>query len=333
MQLHAIGFGALNLDELWEVSEDFLASLGLEAGREYVRDVQWLTHLYPLLRARGVMKALDPGGSAANMIAALHRMGLKTGFYGVTGDADVGLLRLHELGNAEDLRIHTTGQPAGRCLSLVHGTDTNRDRTLVIFPNANDLAAFHVPDTGYFQQARWVHMTSFVSREVLSAQAVVARNLGPSTRLSFDPGAVYCRLGVDELRPILERTAVLFVTVEEIQVLTSEQMLDTSVVILSRIGVDIIVVKLGPEGLLAFHQGCSIRQPAVTPPVIRDRTGAGDVAAAGFLAGMLRSLDLHQCVELAAMCAARSIEGYGRETYPDGALLEQYVASAQAGEV
>lgn len=333
MRLHAIGFGALNLDELWEVSGDFLASLGLEAGREYVQDVDWLTQICPQLKAHGVMKALDPGGSAANMIAALHKMGFATGFYGVTGETDVGLLRLDELGRAEDLRIHTTEQPTGRCLSLVHGTDADRDRTLVIFPNANDLAASYVPDNRYFQQARWVHMTSFVSREVLSAQAVVARNLGPSTRLSFDPGAVYCRLGVDELKSILAWTAVLFVTAEEMQVLTSEQNLETGVAILSQTGVDIIVVKLGAKGILAFHQGRSVRQPAVTPSVIRDRTGAGDVAAAGFLAGMLRSLDLHECLELAAKCAAKSIGGYGRAMYPDEALLEEYVASVRSRKV
>jgi ribokinase len=327
VQLHAIGFGALNLDELWDVSDDFIASLGLEAGREYIRDVDWLTELYPRLRAQGVMKAIDPGGSAANMIAALHRMGFATGFYGVTGEADVGRLRLDELGRAQDLRIRTTAQPAGRCLSLVHGTDVRRDRTLVIFPNANDLAALHVPDAGYFQQARWVHMTSFVSQAVLVAQAVVARNLEPPTRLSFDPGVVYCRLGVAELRPILERTAVLFITAEEMEMLTLEHTLDAGTEMLSRIGVGIIVVKLGAHGLIAFHAGQSIHQPAVTPMEIRDPTGAGDVAAAGFLAAMLRSLALHECLEVAAKCAAKSIGGYGRAAYPDGSLLKEYVAS------
>ena len=332
MHLHAIGFGALNLDELWEVSGDFVASLGLEPGLEYVRDLDWLTQMLSLLKVHGVMKALDPGGSAANTIAALHKMGFATGFYGVTGEADVGLLRPDELGSAEDLRIQTVEQPAGRCLSLVHGTDVNIDRTLVILPNANDLAASYVPDSRYFRQAQWVHMTSFVSRKVLSAQAMVARSLGPLTRLSFDPGAVYCRLGIEELRPILESTAVLFVTVEEMQVLTSEHDLETGVAILSQIGVDIIVVKLGARGILAFHQGRSIRQPAVTPSVIRDRTGAGDVAAAGLLAGMLLSLDLHKCLELAAKCAAKSIGGYGRAMYPDETFLKEYVASARSGE-
>lgn len=333
MQLHAIGFGALNLDEFWEVPDGFVDSLGLEPGQEYVRDLDWFNEIYPDLSNRCIRKAVDPGGSAANMIAALHRMGFATGFYGATGQADAGVLRLEELGEREFLRIHTASSPAGRCLSLVQGAGRNRDRTLVIFPNANDLAAFHLPDREYFQQARWVHMTSFVSRQVLAAQTTVARNLETPSLLSFDPGAVYCKLGIKELRPLLERTALLFVTGEEMQVLTSQQSAEAAMETLLGIGVGTVVVKLGADGLLGAEADRKIHQPAATPSIVLDRTGAGDVAAAGFLAGVLNSLDLKHCLELAAVCAGKSLEGYGRTAYPDRVLLERYLHEARTNAV
>ena len=326
MQLHAIGFGALNLDEFWEVPDGFVDSLGLVPGAEYVRDLEWFHEIYPVLGTIGTSKAVDPGGSAANMIAVLHRMGFATGFYGATGQADAEQLRLHELGKAEFLRIQRASSPAGRCLSLVEGTGRSRDRTLIVFPNANDLAAQHVPDMGYFHQARWVHMTSFVSPQVLAAQTRVARDLERPTLLSFDPGEVYCRLGIEVLRPVLERAAVLFITGEEMHALHPHRSKETAGQALLEIGVGTVVVKLGAEGLLAFEADRTIQQQAVAPSVIRDRTGAGDVAAAGFLAGRLSSLDLCNCLEFAAVCAAKSIEGYGRSAYPDRALLEQYLA-------
>jgi len=48
-----------------------------------------------------------------------------------------------------------------------------------------------------------------------------------------------------------------------------------------------------------------------------DTIGAGDVYAAGFLAGLLRGLNLRSCAKLATKLAAKSITGYGRENYPD----------------
>lgn len=329
MRFHAIGFGALNLDEFWEVSEGFLASLGLESGREYIRDEDWFREIYPQLTAQGHRRALDPGGSAANMIAALRRMGFSTGFYGVTGSEDLHLLRTEELGERESLRIRATQHPAGRCLSLVHGTGRARDRTLVIFPNANDLANLYVPETDYFLTALWVHMTSFATPVVLDAQAILARGLREPTRLSFDPGAVYCRLGLERLRPVIERTAILFLSVEEMQLLTGQPDPEGAAEALFGLGVGTIVVKLGADGLIGFSEGRKVYQPAVTPASVRDRTGAGDVAAAGFLAGVLSSMSLGECLALAALCASKSLEGYGRATYPDAASLEELKARAR----
>ncbi len=76
---------------------------------------------------------------------------------------------------------------------------------------------------------------------------------------------------------------------------------------------------------MAFHAGKTIVQPAIPPTVLVDRTGAGDVAAAGFIAGELKALDLGGCLEVAAAAASKSIEGYGRTAYPDRAFLEKCV--------
>jgi sugar/nucleoside kinase (ribokinase family) len=325
VKLHTIGFGALNLDEFWEVSGDFLDSYGLKVGEEYVRDEPWFRQVYPHLKQEADMMAIDPGGSAANAIAALHEMGFDTGFYGVTGEDGVESLRLDELGRTEHLRIRVTQSPAGRCLALIDRSDQAKDRTLVLLPNANDLAGADTPDFAYFGQAEWVHMTSFVSTQCLDAQIEVAQNLHSATRLSFDPGAVYCALGRERLHPILKLTDILFVTDTELQMLTSETQLDPAIRILLETGVSTIVVKMGIRGIMAVDANERIHQPAVKPAVIKDRTGAGDVAAAGFLAGVLMSFGLDECVRFAAICASRSIEGYGRSTYPGRPMLEDYL--------
>jgi ribokinase len=317
LKLHAIGFGSLNLDEFWEVTREFLDAYNLEPGAEYVRDVEWFSAVYPRLQFHGTRKALEPGGSAANMISALAGMGFETGFFGATGKDDAGSMRLEELGKPENLRVARLDIPAGRCLALIDKNDPGKDRSLVILPNANDLAGSYMPDMAYFQQADWIHLTSFVSTGPLHAQIRVVESLAPTTRVSFDPGAVYCDMGFDAIQTLLRRTDLLFVTGEELEKLTAADSIGRGASALIEMGIPLVVVKMGADGIGLYAPGKCFFQTAVPPGEVRDRTGAGDVAAAGFLAGIMESAELEDCLFLAAASASRSIEGYGRTSYPD----------------
>lgn len=325
MKLDAIGFGSLNLDEFWEVDLKFIETHGLRTGEEYVRDVEWFNRVYPVLINQAELKARDPGGSAANTIAALRKMGFETGFFGAGGNTDQDRLRLAELGDPGNLRILQSELPAGRCLSLIVKDDPARDRALVILPNANDLAGSLGFDPDYFLEAEWVHLTSFVSPLPMAAQVKLVEMLEGRTRVSFDPGAVYASLGLASLEAILRRSDILFVSVEELTSITGKRDVESAVAALQDLGVGTVVLKRGSRGISAFQAGSSFHQTAVAPERILDRTGAGDVAAAGFLAGMLESLSVEESLELAAVAAARSIEGYGRSCYPDRRLLEHYL--------
>jgi ribokinase len=308
------------------VDKEFLREYDLKPGEEYVKDVEWFAAIYPVLRKQGSLKVIDPGGSAANMIAALRKMGFDTGFYGATGKDDTKALRLEELGQPENLNVKQVDIPAGRCLALIDRRDAARDRALVILPNANDVAGSEELDPAYFQQAQWVHLTSFVSRQPLAAQIGLLRRLSGNTRVSFDPGAVYSAFGLAELSPLLERTDVLFATEEELRTMAGLISVAEAVANLMEIGVRTVVVKMGANGLHGFEVDRSWRQAAALPVEIKDRTGAGDVAAAGFIAGMIHSLSLEESLELAALAASKSIEGYGRSCYPDAALLNGFLS-------
>jgi ribokinase len=331
LKLHAIGFGSLNLDEIWEVPGDLLFEYGLRPGAEYVKDVNWFQDFYPKLDACSARKALAPGGSAANTIAALNRMGYSTGFYGATGKADVASMRLQELGRMEDLNIAEVSVPAGRCLALIDKSDSARDRALIILPNANDMACDNQLDGEYFLQSKWLHLTSFVSEGPLQAQIAVVEQLFGQVLISFDPGVIYCELGLSALQPILEKTEILFVTEEELKDLTRCDSNQSASELLMGLGVRTIVVKMGEKGLEAFRENASEFQAGIKPSAIRDRTGAGDVAAAGFLAGLIEKLSIRDSLKLAALAASKSIEGFGRSTYPDRDFLRNVLSGQIQG--
>ena len=330
MTLDAIGFGSLNLDEFWEVSGEFLQSRNLSAGEEYVRDLGWFQSIYPQLKDHGRLVGSDPGGSAANMIAALRRMGFRTGFCGATGRDDLQAMRVEELGEPGDLRIRALDHPAGRCLALIDMDDPHRDRALIITPNANDLAGKELPEPDYFSRAGWLHLTSFVSDGPLGAQMEVVDNLPGHVGVSFDPGAVYTSRGLDRLEPLMGRVSVLLVTPEELEALTPGSTPEKGVEEMLSMGVETVVLKLGAQGIRGFRRNESVQVAPPMPRVIKDRTGAGDVAAAGFLAGLLRGLDLEGSLKIAVAAATKSIEGYGRSSYPDRAFFDRVISLGRA---
>jgi ribokinase len=327
LNFHCIGFGSINIDEFWEAPAEFFQLIGISSGDEIVREFEWFNRYYPILKRLGTLKAIGPGGSAANTIAALNRMGFSTGFFGAVGNDFHGKIDLEELGPKGHLRIKHADCPSGRCLALIDPHDISRDRALVITPNANDYLSGSFLDKNYFIGTDWVHLTSFVSSGPLDAQKTLAENLSEKTQLSFDPGIVYCRLGIKPLELILARSQVLFVTHEELFMLTGSNKVEESKSILLSIGVKIIVLKMGPKGIRAIESNNDWFQEAVTPSRIIDRTGAGDVAAAGFLAGLILSLPISECLELAAQAASKSLESYGRNAYPDRQYVGNFLAT------
>jgi ribokinase len=313
----------LNIDEIWEVPGEFLSAHDLRAGEESVQDLEWFHDFYPELESKGALRALAPGGSSANTIAALRRMGFRTGFYGACGKDDAFSLRLSSLGHSDDLRVMKCDAPSGRCLSLISREDPDRDRRLIIFPNANDLAGSEKPDPAFFNRAHWLHMTSFVADHVLEAQVEAASSIGEGTRISFDPGPIYAARGLSILYPLLTRTKILFGDMTELERLTDYA--EDPVSLLHDIGVELIIEKRGPAGIAAHVPGKEIYRPPAAVNIVKDRTGAGDVAAAGFLAGLMTGLGLENSLEIAAAAAARSIEGFGRSAYPDRDFYDRMI--------
>ena len=319
----ALGFGSLNLDEFWEVPRGFLESWGLSLGCEYVRDVNWFKDFYPELEAKGILRGIDPGGSAANMIAALRKMDFETGFIGAVGRDDVTQLRLSDLGQPSNLRISFAEIPSGRCLALLCREDPQKDRVLVILPNANDRAGLEGVDSEFVSQFRWLHMTSFVSLLPLESQIELVVRLSGRISVSFDPGPIYCCLGIEVLKPILQASQILFVTEEELALLTGMQDTGSGAESIMDLGTHTLVIKKGAAGIQVVTRDKIFLGTPPIPAKVVDRTGAGDVVAAGFIAGLLLGAELETCAELALAAAAKSVQGYGRSAYPDRRIIQE----------
>src|SRR3982751_4702143 len=72
-----------------------------------------------------------------------------------------------------------------------------------------------------------------------------------------------------------------------------------------------LVVTRSEKGAVARRGDEFAQVPAEPIAKLVDTTGAGDLFAAGFLAGEARGLGLEQSLKLGAICAAEVIQHYG----------------------
>ena len=310
-----IGWGALNTDLIYKIeSIESLRSVfsDVESGGEYFVDAEEkFSSLQAILKKVGKLKAQSGGGQSANTVVALARMGFKTGFIGKVGCDAYGDFLLNELNEVDTSGIVREGT-SGICLIVV---DDSKERTNFVIPNCNDTLNETEINLNYVSNSEFLHLSSFVGAKPLEAQKKILASIPSNVKVSFDPGELYCRKGLKELLPILKRSYIIFLTEREIRYLLeldyhqgSKELLDC--------GSSIVVCKKGRKGSTVFTKKETIEMPAQEVQAV-DATGAGDVYAAGFLAGLLMGAATEECVSFATKVASHSVTGFGREKYPD----------------
>jgi ribokinase len=303
--VEVVGLGALNIDRIYRVERI------LDDGEALVTEAESF-----------------PGGSAANTIYGLARLGLATGFIGMVGDDADGetLIRDFDTVGVDTSRIRAaTGAPTGSVLCL---SDRQGKRSLYVTPGANSLLAMDDLDLDYLNQASLLHLSSFASDKQLGMSLDLMAFLSPQTKLSFAPGALYAVKGLKTLSPIISRTYVLFVNQDELRQLTGKDVIAGAESCLAR-GCKVVAVTLGKGAVLELSSGVS-RSRVTAASYIRDAeaeylvpankqtgisqadtTGAGDAFSTGFLYGLLKGKGLDECGRLGSIVARFSLTQTG----------------------
>lgn len=264
-----------------------------------------------------------PGGSAANTIYGLARLGLKTGFVGAVGADKYGKALIDDLKTADvdtgQIKIKKAETGSTICISEKLGR-----RAIYVSPGANNLLNQKDIDIAYFNRAQMVHLSSFADDRQLKLQVASVKKMKESVRVSLAPGMIYVTKGLKALAPLFKRTHVVFMNREEIERLTGKDF-QTGARELVESGCRIVVVTLG-KGLTKGKAGmvtAYIRHGEKEYEVVSEKsgrkspletTGAGDAFAAGFLFGLLKDKGVEECGLLGDIVAGFAIKKVGART-------------------
>lgn len=255
-----------------------------------------------------------PGGSAANTIYALAKLGVGAGFMGAVGNDAEGRTLIEDLAGVGVDTSHITVKegPTGAALGLSDG----RRRSLYLFSGANSLLSSDDLDLDYLAQARIVHLSSFTNARQRQLQMEAIRHLPPQVQVSLAPGAIYASLGIEELTPILGRCQFMFLNRSELQTLTGERQPEVGAQRVLASGCRLVAVTLGPSlrhptAYIAHYQEEFWVYPKLIDKKAGDSTGAGDAFVAGFLFGYLTGKRWEECGRIGDLVAQHCVSQMG----------------------
>ncbi|OGD45374.1 hypothetical protein A3K79_07360 [Candidatus Bathyarchaeota archaeon RBG_13_46_16b] len=283
-----VGFGALNFDKLFRVN-----SIASAEEESYVTDY-----------------AEACGGSAANTIVGLARLGCKCGFIGKVADDREGKMLIQDFHhNSVDTEgvVHARTGRSGIVMGFV---DAKGQRALYIDSGVNDTIHFEEVNTKYAFNTGFLHLTSFVGQKSFRTQTRLLTKLPEQVRASLDPGALYARLGFARLEPIIRRVFVIMPNFGELKFLTGKTDYRVGAEFLLEKGVKIVAVKLGSKGCYVTDGKESHLIESFKVKVV-DTTGAGDAFCAGFLYGLTNDRSLGDCGRIGNFVASRCIMEMG----------------------
>jgi ribokinase len=255
------------------------------------------------------------GGSAANTVIALARMGISTSLVARVG-SDAWASRIDDCLEQAGVSRGALQRDTEAMTGLMYVVVTaDGERTMLGHRGANVFVDPDQIDEAELAAARLFHLSGYAllgdpQRSAALQTLATARRHG--LMVTLDPGMAAPHQALEEMRSLLPSVDVLMPSLSEAQQLTGQGEPAACAQILLQAGVRAVALKLGREGCLMATREGLLSVPGLAVEA-RDSTGAGDSFDAGLILGMLGGLGWASAAilgnALGAMAAARSGAG------------------------
>ncbi len=302
-----LGIGNALVDIMTRLDdESFLKKFNLPKGSMQLVDRVEMTKIADA--SEGLKRKRTSGGSAANTVHGLARLGVETGFIGKVGNDETGDFFYNDLqkNNIKPLLLRSNTE-TGRALALV---SPDSERTFATFLGAAVELSPSDLQEDMFSGFSYLHIEGYLvqNHELLKEIASTAKK--HNMKISLDLASFnVVEDNIEFLRPFAENYIdILFANEEEATAFTGKDPLGA---LDEMAGLcEIAVVKVGKKGSFVKKgdEQYSI-DPIRAKPV--DTTGAGDAYAAGFIYGLANNFTLEICGKTGSLLAGKVIEGTG----------------------
>jgi sugar/nucleoside kinase (ribokinase family) len=317
--IDVLGIGNAIVDTLSRAEDDEIVAAGLHKGAMQLVDEARAADLYAKMGPTTVVS----GGSAANTMAGLASFGRAVAFVGKVKDDEAGREFAHDIrqaGVAFDTPFAGDGAATARCLIFV---TPDGQRTMNTFLGACQALGPDDIDEARVANAKVLYMEGYLwdppgAKAAFLKAAKVSRANGRKVALSLSDSFCVDRYRGEFLSLMRDGVVdIVFANESELHSLYETADFDTALAALRGEKNLLGVVTRSDKGCVVANGAEAIAAPACPVDEVVDTTGAGDLFAAGFLAGYARNLPHRHSAELGALAAAEIISHVGARPLKD----------------
>ena len=261
------------------------------------------------------------GGSAANTVVGAAMLGARTAFIGRVKDDQLGGIFTHDIraaGVRFDTPPATDGTDTATCLVMV---TPDASRTMCTHLGASVELGPDDIDEDAVRDAAVLYLEGYLwdppgAKEAMRKAIRVAKDAGRAVALSLSDPFCVDRHRADFLELVDNDVDILFANESEITSLYETDDLDSAMHSVTPL-VKVVAITRSEHGAVVAGDGDVHIVPADAVTQVVDTTGAGDLFAAGFLAGWTRGRNLHDCGRMGAVAAAEVISHLGARPEAD----------------
>lgn len=303
-----LGLGNALVDLLMVVEDSFVESLSFKKGS--MNHIDIMTAKDILKKSASIDKSRVTGGSVANAINGLSKLGAKTSYIGKIGEDEFGNFFHKEMSeNGITPHLFRGEQGTGTAICMISDDSERTFATYLgaaIELTAADLSAdLFEGHTHFFLEGYMVQNHQLVTRSL-----ELAEHAGLATAIDLASfNIVEENLGF--LKDTIKKSIdIVFANEDEARVFTGSDDPEQAVMLLSEY-CSTAVVKTGSKGsIIIDSDGKKFNiEPFKADPV--DTTGAGDFYAAGFFYGVSLGLPVEKCGLLGSLLASKVVEVIG----------------------
>lgn len=302
-----IGLGNALVDIMTKLkNDDFLTDHSLPKGSMQLVDIELSASI--IKASNDLEKQLQTGGSAANTVHGLSKLGVSTGYIGKIGSDELGVFFKNDMQrNNIETKLFFSNSETGRAIALV---SPDSERTFATYLGAAvKLSASHIT-ADLFEGYSYLHLEGYlvVNQELVLKAVKLAKEKG--LKISLDLASYnVVEENITYLKSLIPKYIdIVFANKEEAKAYTGKSA-DEAVHEIAK-ECEIAIVKKSGKGSI-IKKGNDVYKIDTIGIHPFDTTGAGDLYAAGFLYGLVNGFSIEKCGKVGAITSGKVIEVLG----------------------
>ena len=302
-----LGIGNALVDLLISLNDDnLLAKLKLPKGSMTLVDESTKEHIARL--SSKLKKEMASGGSAANTIHGLARLGVETAFIGKIGEDEIGEFFQSDLLKSGIAPLLYKSKSASGLASAMISLDG--ERTFGTYLGAAVELSGKDLKSDHFKGYEILHVEGYLVQNHELLESIMKQASSAGLMISLDLASYnVVEANLDFLKKIAEKYVdLIFANEEEAKSFTGKEPVDAlnEIAKISKIA----VVKTGKKGSMVKSGNLALEIMPIPTQVV-DTTGAGDLYASGFIFGLINGLSLDKAGQIGSILASTVIEKIG----------------------